>query len=175
VINKEKHIYRILGIDTALRTTGYGIIDTDGYRYQAVDCGVIKNKAKIALSECLRHLAGGIEELIEKFAPDIAVIEGAFYFKNAKTAMLLGSARGAVIAKVSKYDIPIYEYSPRKAKQVVCGHGNASKQQVALIVAQMLNINITDIVDDATDALSLCICHTQMATINNGILLPEPI
>ena len=172
---QAKDVCRILGVDTALRTTGYGLVDTDGYQYHAVDCGIIRNKPKLPLSECLKRLSAGIREITETYAPDIAVIEGAFYFENAKTAMLLGSARGAVIAALSNYGLPIYEYSPRKAKQAVCGHGNASKEQVAHMMSQMLNLDISNIPDDATDALSLCICHSQMATNANGLLCPDPI
>lgn len=166
---------RVLGVDTALRTTGYGIIDFDGREFKAVDCGVISSKPKLPLSECLRRLAGGMRELVEAYAPDLAAIEGAFYFKNAKTAMILGSARGAVIATLAQLAIPMYEYSPRKVKQAVCGYGNASKEQVALLVAERLNLTVDSVHQDATDALALTICHVQMATTTQGLLLPDPL
>ena len=113
----------ILGIDTALRTTGYGVIDVDGKRITAKDCGIIRNKPKVPVSECLRCLAGGVNELVQLYLPDIAAIEGTFYSRNAKTSMLLGMAKGAVVSTLAGADIPIYEYAPRKAKQVVVGSG----------------------------------------------------
>ena len=166
---------RILGVDTALRTTGFGVIDCVGRRFAAVDCGVIKTKSKAPLSECLRRLAGGIKELLETYAPDVAAIEGSFYFRNAKTAMILGSARGVVIAALAERGIPVYEYAPRRVKQAICGYGNASKQQVALLVAQQLNVKVDAVPDDATDALAVAICHAQTAAAVAGLILRPPI
>lgn len=166
---------RILGVDTALRTTGFGVIDTDGRSFQAIDCGVIKTTPKQPLSECLRRLTGGVRELVKEYAPDVAAIEGAFFFRNARTALVLGSARGAVIATLAELAIPMYEYSPRKMKQAVCGHGNASKEQVALLVSQLLQISVGALPDDATDALGLAICHAQACVTANGLLKPDPL
>lgn len=166
---------RILGIDTALRSTGWGIIDTRGNQLQIVDCGLIKNQPRDRLSACLRRLAGGLQELIEQYRPNIAVIEGGFYCRNVKTAMVLGAARGAVIAALASAEIPIYEYAPRKVKQAVCGFGNASKQQVALLVAQMLAIRVDKLPHDSTDALALALCHAQNLTVAQGYGLSEEI
>jgi len=174
-IDENGKTLRLLGIDTALRTTGFGVVDSVGNHLRAVDCGVIKTKKGQPLSECLRRLAGGIRELAETYAPDVAVIEGAFYCRNANTAMVLGSARGAVIATLAELSIPMYEYAPRKVKQSVCGHGNASKQQVALMVSHRLNIRVCDMPDDATYALALTICHAQSLSPIGVLTIPQPL
>jgi crossover junction endodeoxyribonuclease RuvC len=147
---------RVLGIDTALRCTGWGLIDVHGNKLSAVDCG-------------------GIRELVELYHPQVAVIEGAFYCKNVRTAMVLGSARGAVIAVLAEHELPVFEYAPRRVKQSICGFGNASKQQVALLVAQFLNIHTEQIALDSTDALALALCHAQGLTIAQGLGLPNTI
>lgn len=164
---------RLLGIDTALRTTGFGIVDCVGTQMTAVDCGVIRTAPGEPFSECLRRLAGGIRELVRRYAPDEAAIEGAFYCRNVHTTLMLGSARGAVIAVLADMEIPIYEYAPRRVKQSVCGFGNASKAQVALLVAQFLRIQVGNLRNDATDALALAICHAQTARVASGLGLPE--
>ena len=166
---------KILGVDTALRTTGYGVITVHGNKMTAVDCGVIRNKPKVPHSECLRFLSGGIRQLIDLYAPEIAVIEGAFYCRNVKTAMVLGMARGTAIAALADGGCTIYEYAPRKAKQVVVGHGGASKEAVAQVVASTLALDVSDIPDDATDAMSLAMCHAILAASAGGIYLPAPI
>lgn len=166
---------RILGIDTALRTTGYGILDADGSRLQAVDAGVIRTHAKQPLSECLRRLAAGARELVKLHAPDVVAIEGAFYCRNVRTSMVLGAARGAVIATIAELDLPMYEYAPRRVKQAVCGNGNASKPQVALLVAQILGISVANLGDDSTDALALAICHAHTMRTRGGVDLPPPL
>ena len=122
----------IIGIDTAIRKTGYGVLELTGAgSLKVLDCGVIANPAKMPHSECLRRLSGGIRELIETFHPDAASIEGAFASRNIKTAMILSLARGAVIAKLAEHRIPVYEYSPKTAKRAATGSGEASKEQVA--------------------------------------------
>lgn len=170
-----QQVVRILGLDTALRCTGYGLIDTDGQQWVAVDCGVIRTSTGQPLSDCLRRIAGGVRELGERFAPDMVAIEGGFFFKNAKTAMVLGAARGAVIATLAGMNLPIYEYAPRRIKQAVCGYGDAGKEQVSLIVSQILRMPITAMDDDATDALAAAVCHGQALFTTQGLLLPKPL
>jgi crossover junction endodeoxyribonuclease RuvC len=166
---------RILGLDTALRKTGWGLIDTSGNRFSAVDCGVILNQPNISLSDCLRSLNAGIKGLLTRYHPDLAIIEGGFYCKNVRTAIVLGTARGAVLGVLAEAQLPIYEYAPRRVKQVVCGFGNASKKQVALLVAQFLKIQIGNLPDDATDALALALCHAQLMGVAQGLSLASPI
>jgi crossover junction endodeoxyribonuclease RuvC len=166
---------KLIGIDTALRCTGYGVIEVQGKDIVALDCGVIKNSRTDSHSNCLRRISGGVRELVRSFEPDIASIEGGFYMKNAKTAMVLGMARGTVISILAEHDVPIYEYAPRKTKQVVVGSGGASKEQVATYMKQMLHLADDAIPDDATDALSLAVCHALLMQTANGIHLPESI
>ena len=154
----------ILGIDTAIRCTGYGVIKMNTINdIEIIDCGVIKNAQKLRHSECLRRLAGGTRELIKAYEPHSVSIEDAFYCKNVKTAMILSLARGAVITATAEADLPIYTYSPKTAKRAAVGMGQASKQQVAIMMAAMFKIDISQIPDDATDALAIAICHGQLA------------
>lgn len=157
----------ILGVDTAIRTTGYGVIRMNSLNnIEILDCGVIKNSKKLLHSECLRRLSGGTKELIKTYSPIAVSIEDAFYCKNIKTAMILSLARGAVITATAELGLPIYTYSPKTAKRAAVGLGQASKQQVATMMASMFNIDVSQIPDDATDALSIAICHGQLALRN---------
>lgn len=165
----------VLGIDAALRTTGYGLLAVEGKRLRALDCGVIRTKASEPHSQCLRRLAGGIGELIETYQPDVAAIEGGFFHRNAKTAMVLGMARGVVVAALATAGIETYEYAPRRVKQAVVGHGGADKSEVADIIGKTLNITVKDIASDATDALGIALCHALTQQSANGLYLPERI
>jgi crossover junction endodeoxyribonuclease RuvC len=167
----------ILGIDPAIRCTGYGVIDirTPDEMY-ILDCGVISNKPGVPHSECLRRLSGGIRELIVAFNPDCASIEDAFFGKNIKTSMILSMARGAIIAALAEAGVPVYPYAPRKAKRSTVGTGTASKTQVGAMMAVRFGINVSEIPDDATDALALALCHGQVAiTTGMECLLPPPV
>lgn len=155
----------VLGIDPAIRNTGYGVIEVTGAAsFRIVDCGLIRNKPGMPHSECLLRLAGGIRELADNYPIDSASIEDPFVGKNAGTAIILGMARGAIIAALAQLDIPVYAYTPRHAKKIAVGTGNATKQQVAMMMAAELGIEIENIPLDATDALALAVCHAQIAS-----------
>lgn len=154
----------ILGIDPAIRTTGYGVIRSDSpASFEILDCGVIVNSARMPHSECVRRLSGGIRELVATFKPDSASIEEPFMGRNASTAIILGMARGAILTALAENDIPTYAYSPKTAKRSAVGSGMATKEQVAMMVAAELGISIERIPLDSTDALALAICHAQLA------------
>ena len=153
-----------LGIDPAIRTTGYGVIRCNAPgKFEILDCGVIANAAKLPHTECLRRLAGGVRELVETFHPDCASIEEPFMGRNASTAIILGMARGGILTALAEKAVPTYAYSPRTAKRSAFGSGSATKEQVAVLIAAELGIRIEQIPLDSTDALALAVCHAQLA------------
>ena len=168
--DKEK---RVLGVDTSLRSTGVAVIESRGNSMKAVQFGIVKVPAKARHSQCLKQISAGITELIRKTRPDAISIEGAFYCDNIKTAMVLGEARGAVIAACAAEGVPIYEYAPRRVKQAVVGFGGASKGQVRKMVMKLLGIT-REPQEDEGDALALAICHMHNRT-SLIALMPEEI
>ncbi len=166
----------ILGLDPAIRTTGYGVVEiVTGKRAKILDCGVIKNTPQMPHSECVRRLSGGVRELIRIFKPDCASMESPFVGDNAKTAIILGMARGAILTALAENAIPAYAYAPIVAKRAVTGLTHARKEQVALMMANEFNIAVSDIPDDATDALALAVCHGQKALQTQINLLGKPL
>ena len=152
----------VLGIDPAIRTTGYGVIElTPSGKCKILDCGVIANAAKLPHTECLRRLYGGIEELISLWHPDCAALEEPFVGKNAKTAIILGMARGGILSALVNHNIPAFAYNPSVAKRAATGHGGADKSRIAFLLAAEFNIAVEDIPLDSTDALALAMCHIQ--------------
>ena len=166
----------ILGLDPAIRTTGYGVVEMlPGKRAKILDCGVIKNTPQMPHSECVRRLAGGVRELINTFKPDCASLESPFVGDNAKTAIILGMARGAILTALAENAVPAYAYAPIVAKRAVTGMSHARKEQVALMMANEFAIAVSDIPDDATDALALAVCHGQKALLTQIDLLGKPL
>lgn len=149
---------RVLGIDTSLRSTGVGVVESLAGKMNAVEYGRIHNSDRISLSECLRRIDGGIREIIERTKPDLAAIEDIFFAKNARTAMVLGEARGVVIAVCATSGIPVYEYAPRRVKQSVTGIGSADKLQVRKMTMVVLGLK-EEPQEDAGDALAIALCH----------------
>lgn len=160
----------ILGIDPAIRTTGYGVIRAESLsRFELLDCGIIANAAKLPHTECLRRLAGGIRELIGVFTPDCASIEDPFVGKNASTAIILGMARGAILTALAEAGVAAHSYSPSSAKRAAFGNGRATKEQVAVMISAETGIAIERIPLDSTDAIALAVCHAQ-AMLRGGIV-----
>lgn len=154
----------ILGIDPAIRTTGYGVISADpqaGSGMEILDCGVIRNPASMPHTGCLHRLYGGISELVSLYHPDCAVLEEPFVGRNAKTAIILGMARGGILAALANCNIPAYAYTPSVAKRAATGSGSADKSRIAFLLAAEFGIEVENIPLDSTDALALAMCHIQ--------------
>jgi crossover junction endodeoxyribonuclease RuvC len=151
---------RILGVDTSLRSTGVAVIEVTGQQMKALVHGRVYNKPAMLHSACLAEIQRQVDSLITEFEPDEAAIEGAFFAKNAKTAMILGQARGSVLAACALRTLPVYEYSPRSVKQAVVGIGSAQKDQVGKMVSRLLGLSEQP-QEDAADALAIAICHAH--------------
>ena len=150
----------ILGIDTSLRSSGYGVLVTEGSRMRSLEAGRIRNAPKLPLSECLRTIHARVAELIAQYSPDVVAIESVIYGKNAGTMLVLGEARGSVITAAADAGLPIYEYEPRRVKMAVCGNGLAEKEQVQRMVKTLLGLAELP-QNDAADALAIAITHAH--------------
>jgi crossover junction endodeoxyribonuclease RuvC len=114
-------------------------------------------------------LYSGICELVTTFHPDCAVLEEPFMGKNASTAIILGMARGAILASLSVNGIPAFAYAPTVAKRAAVGRGGATKEQIAVMIAAELGIEIDQIPLDSTDALALAMCHAGRVLRSGGV------
>ena len=150
----------VLGIDTSLRSTGYGVLDATGNRLHMLDCGNIRNAPRLPLTACLKAIHEKVSALIAEHHPDVMAIESVIYGKNAGTMLVLGEARGAVLTAAAAAGLPVYEYEPRRMKKAVCGNGLAEKEQIQRMVKTLLNLQELP-QNDAADALGLAICHVH--------------
>ncbi len=151
---------RILGVDTSLRCTGLGLIQVRGSSFEVVEQALVKNPAAWPLSRCLANLHAAIGAILERGRPGVVAIEGVFFCKNVRTAVILGEARGVVIAACATAGVPVCEYSPRRVKQAVVGFGGAGKDQVTRMVTSILGLREAP-TEDAADALAIAICHAH--------------
>lgn len=154
---------RILGIDPGYAILGYGIIDVIGNRFSVVDYGSLTTEASMEMPERLVCLYDGLTEIIKKYEPEEASIEELFFNSNAKTAILVGEARGVAVLACSKAGLVINEYTPLQIKQALVGYGRAEKTQVQFMVKTMLHLAEVPKPDDTADALAAAICHGHSA------------
>lgn len=151
----------VIGIDPGTRVTGYGILKQTGAQISPVDFGCIRPPTKAKLSERYLILYEGISHLLDQFKPTCLAVETQFVQKNVQSAMKLGMARCVAILAATQREIPVYEYTPSKAKQAVVGNGRASKEQVQSMMQRLLNLRELPQPEDAADALAIALCHLQ--------------
>jgi crossover junction endodeoxyribonuclease RuvC len=150
---------RILGIDPGTARVGYGIIDLDADTYKVIDCGCITTKANTPLEHRLSEIADDIESLILAHSPDVAAVEELFFSKNAKTAISVAHARGVIMEKIQRHNIPLYSYNPMVIKKALCNDGKAKKPQMQRITQLLLQLSELPTPDDTADALAIALCH----------------
>ncbi len=154
---------RILGIDPGYAILGYGIIDMIGNRFKAIDYGAITTEAGMEMPDRLKVLYRSLMELIARYEPEVASVEELFFNTNAKTAILVGQARGVAVLACANSGVEIEEYTPLQIKQALVGYGRAEKTQVQQMVRTILNLKEIPKPDDAADALAAAVCHGHSA------------
>ncbi len=152
---------RILGVDPGSQRTGYGCIDTEGSRLHVVDCGAITVPASIPLAEKLLVVHHGLAGLLTRHRPDAVAIEDLFYARNARSALVLGHVRGALMLAAAEAGATICEYTATEVKLAVVGYGRAEKRQVQQMVALLLGMEQPPSPLDVSDALAVAVCHAH--------------
>lgn len=151
--------YSIIGIDPGTSVLGYGVIGVKNKTMYLISAGVLKLDKIEGHPEKLKRILEKIFLLIDEHQPREMAIEEPFFGKNAQSMLKLGRAQGVVMAAALTRNVPITEYSPKKVKMAVTGNGNASKEQVAAMVQQILKFKEMPTYLDATDALGVAVCH----------------
>jgi crossover junction endodeoxyribonuclease RuvC len=149
----------VLGIDPGTAACGYGIVQESAGRLRAVDYGWWKTPSRDRPEQRLKVIYDGVSELVERHALDAVVLEESFVGADARTALSVGQARGAVLIAAAAAGIECAEYAPARVKQAVCGYGRAEKAQVQRMVMAILGLKSLPTPHHAADALAVAICH----------------
>lgn len=153
---------RILGIDPGFGRVGYGIVEKDKKgEWKALGYGCIETSAKKSFIERIAEIHKELLKIITTYHPTRMAVEELFFFKNVKTAIEVGQARGVILLTGVENDLPIDEFTPLQVKQAVTGYGRAEKGQMQKIVAMILGIKEKIKSDDAADALAVALCAGQ--------------
>ena len=156
-----------MGIDPGSRYTGYGLVHKQGSALRLVAAGRISAKASLPFEQRLKQIYQGLTAVIEEFHPDMAAVEAVFHQKNVRSAVQLGHARGVALLAAANADLPVFEYPPATVKMSVVGYGRAAKDQVGLMVCQLLGIS-QSLPEDAADACAAAICHINQIPFLQG-------
>lgn len=154
-------VFRVLGIDPGLATTGYGVIEKKGMKTVALIHGVIRTPGdgSTGLPGRLLIIYDAVSLLIRTYHPDHVAMEQLFFSKNRTSGIFVSEARGVIALAIEQYGLPLSEYTPNQVKQAVTGSGKADKKQVQVMIQRILGLAQLPRPDDAADGLSLALCH----------------
>jgi crossover junction endodeoxyribonuclease RuvC len=162
---------RILGIDPALRTTGYGAIEQHNGRVRLIEAGVVVPRVSGTLEERLRELHAGICEVIAQIDPGFIVIEDLYTtHKNPRAALLMGHARGVLCLASAQAGVAVYTLGHARVKRALVGSGSARKSQINAMVTRLLNLRRAPKPHDVSDALALALAFLSIVDHHNGLI-----
>lgn len=151
-------------MDPGTTVTGYGMVAGGGRGFELLECGVVRPDPDAELAGKLVDIHRGLADVLERWEPDVVSVEGIFYGRNARTAGVLGHARGVVVMTAALRELEVAEYSPSRIKNAVVGAGNASKEQVGYMVRKHLSLKETPSPSDASDGCAAALCHLLVGT-----------
>lgn len=159
-----------MGIDPGVASTGFGVVRVAGGSMDAIDGGVIEAAADEAPEKRLARIHSEVASLLDWHCPSALALEDVYFGKNARSAIGVGQARGAVMLAAAQRGIGCFDYTPQAVKMAVCGSGAAEKKQVQRMVGTLLGLPRPPESDHAADALGVAICHAGHAA---GPLAPR--
>ena len=150
---------KVLGIDPGTAACGYGIVQQSEGRLRATVHGCWTTRVGQRLDLRLKTIFEGVAALVAEHAPDAVALEESYVGADARIALSVGQARGAVLVAASSAGLECVEYAPARVKQAVCGYGRADKAQVQRMVKAILSLDELPSPSHAADALAVAICH----------------
>ena len=155
----------ILGIDPGTATTGYGIITSNGKKYEALSWGLIETDKNNTLPKRLVNIYTQMSKILKEFKPDVVAIERLFFATNAKTAINVGQAQGVMFYCAARSNVEIFEYAPGTIKKSITGDGRADKKMIQKSLRDVFGAKVRSQkrkkthFDNAADALAVALCH----------------
>ena len=119
--------------------------------------GVLVLGEGLPIEERLSKLYDGLTRALQEHRPGIVAIEDIFHAQYARSALVLGQARGVALLAAAQSGARVRSFAPSVIKQAVTGTGRAEKEQVGRMVCVLLGITLVGRAD-ASDALAAAIC-----------------
>ena len=150
---------RILGIDPGLHICGYAAVEADRNNMKLLEAGVCRTNTKIAIEKRLVQIAQDINSLLERFGPAYIAVEDLYsHYAHPKTAILMGHARGVILAAACKNGTAVKSFAATRIKKSLTGNGRASKLQMQRSIKSMLGLAKVPEPADVADAIAAALC-----------------
>jgi crossover junction endodeoxyribonuclease RuvC len=150
---------KVLGIDPGTAACGYGIVHGSDGRLRAGAAGCWRTSAREPLDARLLTIFEGVRALIAEHEPDAVALEESYVGADARIALSVGQARGAVLVAAAAAGVECAEHAPARVKQTVCGYGRAEKGQMQRMVKLILGLDEEPRSSHEADAFAVAICH----------------
>lgn len=158
----------ILGIDPGIGRMGWGVISIQNSELRIQNYGCIETKAGLPVETRLKQLHENLSKIIKENKPEVLAIEEMFFGANAKTAMVVGQARGVALLSASLNNMLVASYTPLQVKVALTGYGRGEKSQVGQMVKVLLKLSEVPKPDDTADALAIAITHAVSSKTRTG-------
>ena len=152
-------LVKVLGIDPGTAACGYGIVHESEGRVRRIVSGCWRTTPHERPEARLKTIFDRVAELVAEHEPDAVALEESFVGADARIALFVGQARGAVLVAAASAGVECAEYAPAHVKQTVCGYGRADKGQVQRMVRVILALDAEPPTSHEADALAVAICH----------------
>lgn len=149
----------VLGIDPGIATTGVAIVNEEKGKFTLINSLALTTPASLSPEKRLELLYNDLIKLIKKEKPVVAALEKLFFNTNAKTALVVGQARGVVLLALSQTNTPVAEYTPLQVKMALTGWGRADKKQIQAMVKSILKLPKLLTPDDVSDAAAIALTY----------------
>ena len=149
----------VLGVDPGTAIVGYSVIEYVKNKYRILDYGCVYTDKDEDMPVRLEKIYDGLDGIIKIWKPQDMAVEELFFFKNQKTVIKVGQARGVITLCGQKNSLDLYSYTPLQVKMGIAGYGRADKKQIQEMVKVILGMDEIPKPDDAADALAIAITH----------------
>lgn len=168
---------RIIGIDPALRVSGYAVVDVPAWSTapagqevlpiqllkapaKIVEAGVIRVGDSKPMEQRLVQIQQSLTEILEELKPQQMAVEKLYaHYERTQPAILMGHARGVILLAAGQQGIPVTGYAATEVKKTVAGNGRAPKAQMQAAVCRHLGLTTAPEPHDVADALAIALCH----------------
>ena len=150
---------KILGIDPGLQICGYAVVEADRNRTKLLEAGICRTDSKKPIEKRLVQIAQDINSLLEKFNPACMAVEDSYsHYAHPKTSILMGHARGVILAAACENGTDVKSFAATRIKKSLTGNGRASKLQVQRSIKSLLGLAKMPEPADVADAIAVALC-----------------
>src|SRR3989344_3594963 len=158
----------VLGIDPGTANVGVGVVEKNGKGYQLIHHTCITTEPSEATADRLRFIYESLTKIISQYQPKMVILESLLFAINARSAMAVGKAMGAITLASSNLDIPVVEYTPLQIKKYLCGYGRAKKPEIQKKVMELLKLPKIPRPQHAADALAVALTFFENKSKNTA-------